>query len=344
MARLENAREVVVCKQGGYFPVLILHGGEVLAFVRTGGGHFGRGGRVTVCRSADGLAWSEPAIAASGDTDVRNPCAGALPHGTILLAAIEYDFYHGPDDTADPENGETRLILFESVDCGRTWQRDAACGAAAPPGSPYGRFVPFGGQLLMPYYRIDTPDPVACCLARSGQGGAWDQVIEIAPGFVEPAVENVGGVLVAALRAWGKTMGDCETWVARSGDGRTWTQPERVTTGSSHPADLTVLSDGGLLMTVAARAFNAQYIMAMVSRDQGATWSDPVQLTDTYENCDFGYPSTVETAPGRLITAYYVQPGFDPIGLRGNPARYIGETAEARAVAWSLGELIRKTK
>lgn len=343
MPRLHDTREVRICGGGGYFPVLVSSGRETLAFVRTGAGHFGRAGRVSVCRSEDGAAWSAPEPAALGDTDVRNPCAGALDAHTLALAAIEYDYYHGAEGAPSPGHGETRLVLFESADRGRTWRRDARSGADAPPGSPYGRFVPFRNQLLMPYYRIDAADPVSCCLARSRATGAWEQAFEIATGFVEPAVVHAGGALVAAMRGWEDTVGDCGTWVSRSADGREWTPPRRVTSGSAHPADLTVLSGGALLMTVAERALNAQFIMAMVSADHGATWSAPARITDIFSNCDFGYPSTVEAAPGELLTAYYMQPGFDPENARASAARCCGDTAEARAVSWSLAELIGKS-
>ena len=341
-ARMEQVQAGTFCTHGGYFPVLIRHGADLLVFYRAGAGHYGRQGRVDVRASRDGLAWSAPAAAAAGGTDLRNPCAGALPGRGLLLCVISYDFYHGENHTATPGHGETRVKYFRSAD-GRAWRPDATLDADLPAGSPFGRFLEYQGRLVMPYYSIADEHPEALCLMSGSGGRAWEQRNVIASGFVEPAIADAGGVLVAALRGWPRSVGDAETYIARSADGRAWSEPVRVTRGTGHPADLLLLSNGLLLLTWAERAVRRQRILARLSPDRGLTWSEPAQVSDTFAHCDFGYPSTAEPAPGVLVTAYYRQPDLDPSFTLADPERYSPAGTLGCTLVWRLDELMAKS-
>jgi hypothetical protein len=44
---------------------------------------------------------------------------------------------------------------------------------------------------------------------------------------------------------------------------------------------------------------------ARISKDHGATWSEPVILSGDGKGGDLGYPSTVELADGTLLTIWY---------------------------------------
>ena len=44
---------------------------------------------------------------------------------------------------------------------------------------------------------------------------------------------------------------------------------------------------------------------ARVSDDHGATWSEPLTISDDGIGSDLGYPSTVELDDGSLLTVWY---------------------------------------
>ena len=79
----------------------------------------------------------------------------------------------------------------------------------------------------------------------------------------------------------------------------------QVTADSEHPADLIQLRDGRVLMVFGER--NApRGVHAMISPD-GRTWDKAkhIVLADDAPNTDCGYPSSVEVAPGQVVTLYY---------------------------------------
>ena len=88
------------------------------------------------------------------------------------------------------------------------------------------------------------------------------------------------------------------------------------------PSHLLRLRSGRLLMSYGYRRapFGNQ---ARWSDDEGATWSDPVTISDDAMGGDLGYPSTVELADGTLYTVWYEQ-------LRTSPR------AVLRAARWRL--------
>jgi sialidase-1 len=90
----------------------------------------------------------------------------------------------------------------------------------------------------------------------------------------------------------------------RSHDGgSSWTEP--ADTGIvGCPPHLCLLADGRLLCTYGFRYFPYEIRCAM-SDDGGSTWSDPVTIRTSLGSMDIGYPSSVELAPGRILTVYY---------------------------------------
>jgi hypothetical protein len=97
--------------------------------------------------------------------------------------------------------------------------------------------------------------------------------------------------------------------------GRTWTEPRQITGDREHPADVILLRDGRLLLTYGHRE-RPFGVRARFSRDLGQTWDpETVLLASDAENPDCGYPSSVETAPGKIVTLYYgVNGAYDPYG------------------------------
>ena len=95
--------------------------------------------------------------------------------------------------------------------------------------------------------------------------------------------------------------------VTRSEDaGDHWTEPVQVTADSEHPADLVRLKSGAILMTYGERN-PPRGARAVLSRDGGQTWdmTGKVILADDCPNTDCGYPSSVETDDGNIISLFY---------------------------------------
>ncbi len=118
------------------------------------------------------------------------------------------------------------------------------------------------------------------------------------------------GRLLAAAR----TYGDAHLEQYISTDlGKTWTYDQKLTGAGEHPAGLTTLADGVLLLTYSIRTEKLHGIGAKISRNLGQTWSDPIVLVDLEESTnhiepewrDGGYPSNVQLADGTIITAFY---------------------------------------
>jgi hypothetical protein len=95
-----------------------------------------------------------------------------------------------------------------------------------------------------------------------------------------------------------------EAW--RSVDlGKTWKfERELVDCGEGNPPALIKMNDGRLCLCYGHRS--APYeIQAMLSSDQGKTWSDPMTIEGDGGGRDIGYPRMVQRPDGCLVTAYY---------------------------------------
>ena len=60
-----------------------------------------------------------------------------------------------------------------------------------------------------------------------------------------------------------------------------------------------------------------------ISSDHGATWSDPLTISDDGQGGDLGYPSTVECNDGSFVTVWYET-------MKGSP------NAQLRQARWRL--------
>ncbi len=82
-----------------------------------------------------------------------------------------------------------------------------------------------------------------------------------------------------------------------------------VTAAGSYTGDnflLLRLADGRIVLSYGNRCINNFGIDARISRDDGATWGAPIRLANRTRH-DGGYPSNVQLADGRIVTAFYNQ-------------------------------------
>lgn len=89
-------------------------------------------------------------------------------------------------------------------------------------------------------------------------------------------------------------------------DGETWGESLRVTAANEINGHLLRLKDGRLLLSHGCRVKDRFGVLARFSSDEGNTWSEPLRLA-TAVDTDCGYPSTIQRADGKLVTAWYAK-------------------------------------
>ena len=87
--------------------------------------------------------------------------------------------------------------------------------------------------------------------------------------------------------------------------GQTWDDRGPLTLPGQHPAQLTRLVDGRILLTYGIRNPGLWGVGARLSNDQGEAWGRPILLVNFGEVKDGGYPSSVQLPDGTIVTAYY---------------------------------------
>lgn len=248
------------------------------------------------------------------------PCGGGI------------DFTH-PDFALLVQGG----YFFHSEDRGHTWN-----GPYSLPDFPgishqnltartdY-RVLGTGDCLLFLSARVpqvsagDYRDRTFC--ARTRDGGAtfefmgWMTGEPLAVRSVMPStVETADGRLVSAMRRRfdlelpGPSIR--QNWIdayESADSGRNWHFLSRVAStdlGNEHnrngnPPALAKLPDGRLVVSYGYRA-EPYGIRAKISRDAGATWSEPVELRTDARNWDLGYPRMVAMPDGALVIVYWL--------------------------------------
>ena len=136
------------------------------------------------------------------------------------------------------------------------------------------------------------------------------------------AVEATDGRWIVQIRNHNRTN-EKETLQTHSTDaGVSWAEPYSIGVWGL-PSHLLRLSDGRLMMSYGHRR-SPLGNQVRLSEDNGMTWSEAMIIHDNATSGDLGYPSTVETSPGQLVTVWYEK-------LRDSSA------AQLRMAKWQLG-------
>ena len=288
-------------------------------------------GRVELIRSRDGgQHWSWPEILWDSPIDDRDSGILETPAGTLLVTtftSLAYEAvlqkasgwppeklarWQAVDLRTTPEQRRRMLDtwMLRSADGGMTW----SAPYRVPVNSPHGPVSLADGRLLYAGKQLWQPGSKVGLCESSDDGKSWRWLSEI------PARPNDSGAQYHELHAVQAAdsriivhirnenpQNQGETLQTESADGgRTWSMPHSIGVWGL-PSHLLRLRDGRLLMTYGYRRepFGNQ---ARISADHGATWSEPITISDDGASGDLGYPSSVELAAGRFLTVWYELP------------------------------------
>lgn len=310
-------RSLVIGGQG-YFPVAVkLRDGRIGVVLRGGAEHLGIGGRLEIVSSADdGKTWSKPTVVVDSPADDRNPAFGQAADGTLVVGFWRTETYD-EKGKYDPKLDKPRTTwATRSTDGGKTWSEPAAIDVSdIGLGSPFGRIISLAdGALLMAIYgyevrpagdKNDSNRNHSYVYRSTDHGQTWKRISEIGDGKLQlnetSLLQLPSGKIHAAARSRAG-----EVWLAESGDaGRSWSSPRQLTPVNVYPADLCLLADGRMLMTLGNRVGPFGVLGIVSDREGQFDWDRRFNLVTDAISRDCGYPSSVALGDGRVLTAYY---------------------------------------
>ena len=237
-----------------------------------------------------------------------NVAAGCGHDGSLLVLASGWSRRNPVGEYSSPHEGEVLPIwVCRSEDGGENWDRTET---VAPPAGQDRRIIPFGDIIQLPsgtlgvciYSWSPLDERSAYFYTSLDHGLTWDIHGTIREGNTTETTPLVlpDGRLLAAAR----TMGDQHLELFESDDGgSTWKPSGPLTLGFQHPGHLLRLSDGRLLLSYGIRNKGLYGIGVRLSTDAGKTWEPPRVLVDFQIATDGGYPSSVQTDDGSVVTA-----------------------------------------
>lgn len=307
--RLKEMERGFVVKGSGYFPVLIkLQDGSLAAVIRGGAPHIGVGGRIDLVRSFDGgKTWTSSQTIVYMPPDTRNPAFGQSLDGTLILAfAVTGPYPKGK--WQPPVSTRYTVWLTWSDDGGQTWLPPKPLTTSPLPyGSPYGKIVSLpDGTLLLPLYQWGEGRGYGSYVFRSTDGGwTWGEPSLIAENHNEAALTVLPeGIVLAVVRRSDNALSECYS----EDGGRTWTKPQKLIDPPYHPADVTVLNSGKVLLVFGRRTepYGAEAVLGEVESGRVKwLWETRALIEWRAANPDCGYPSSAQLNDGTIVTLVY---------------------------------------
>lgn len=288
----------------------------------------------------DGKTWTWPRVLLDGAIDDRDSGVLETSKGTLLVTtftSLAYESYlekqaafaelkpkgwetkaMQPEQlarwnaahnrlNADERKAELGEWLLRSTDGGLTWSNRLPTVV----NSPHGPTQLKDGRLLYAGKQLWSDDKKIGVSESRDDGLTWQWLAEIPARPSDDAtksyhelhaVEAADGTIIVHIRNHNPVDAGGTLQTESKDGGKSWSVPHAVTFGL--PSHLLRLRDGRLLMTYGHRRplFGNQ---ARISKDHGATWSEPMILSGDGKGGDLGYPSTVELADGSLLTVWY---------------------------------------
>ena len=268
----------------------------------------------------EGCTWQRRGTPAPHDpgTNRMNVAAGLAANGDLIVLASGWTnrpalAAPGQEQEWRPAGLPANEILHpwvcRSADGGRTWQREGTIDFA-PQAEGFTAPIPFGdvvrchdGTLAVGVYAKHERSGSRSFLVRSRDDGqTWGEATAIAGLHGEPTLIALSdGRLLAAVR--GQNLDLYESQDA----GATWQSLGPVTGCRELPGHLLELSDGRVLLCYGIRHHGFYGVGARLSDDGGRIWYTPIVLVNLDDAHDGGYPSSVQSPDGTIVTAYYAR-------------------------------------
>lgn len=268
--------------------------------------------------SKDGQFWEKRGIPAPNDpnTNRMNVAAGLAKNGDLLVLCSGWTNEKQPQrpKQADFRDDILSTWVCRSSDGGKSWSQIKEFPA---PDEGWTNYIPFGdikqgenGALHVSCYGGEWTDPSKSTKTKSyrswhfrsdDDGKSWQRTGTIHLTGNETTLLHLGGKRwMAAARETGMDIYISED------DGVTWGEPNRVTQKNEINGHLLRLKDGRILLAYGNRIRTGDQlgVLAKFSSDEGKTWGEPIRVAHT-TTWDCGYPSTVQRADGKLVTAWY---------------------------------------
>ena len=348
-------RYVLIDKYCGWPKLSMMQDGALIMGVYNKPNHGGMGGEAEVWRSDDGgrsfsfLGYPFEPVPGVGQ---NNECLGVAHNGDIIEGIIDYTRKgRGPKFSRSSDGGKTFRVTCESL--------DVSCVPGDSFIAMYGQIVqvPDGKTLALAFW---TRDPEGDCRAyicfSDDDGYTWDRMYPIGLGpddlLNETAIhffDKDHAIAVCRSYVYGLFQkkdkegnviptpapdryydNECLRQYRTRDGGKTWKYEGTITGAQCHPANLTALQDGSLLLTYGCRWKPFSFICVQTSSTQGMSWEAP-QVLAMYESCDGGYPSSIQNPDGTVCTVYYVQAaryhtGYHVASVVWHPDELIGDS------------------
>ena len=292
----------------------LLRDGAIVATIFNKPSHGQMEGDV-VCYASDdgGKTWRLRGIPAPHEprTNRMNVAAGLAGNGDLIVVAS------GWSDIAKPgqrphRKGSFRAEILDPWICrstngGKTWSVDKR---SFPTHIPDGyKCVPFGdiisgsdGKLRVAVYSSAKGGNRVYLYRSPDDGKTWGNPVPLD----RKAARNETALLHLGKGKWLAAARIDDLHLYSSGDdAKTWKYKGPLTDRHQHPGHLLRLRDGRAMLSYGNRTPKAKGVDVRFSRDDGATWGEPVRVADFQG--DGGYPSSVQRPDGQIVTAYYAR-------------------------------------
>lgn len=302
------ARYVVVDNVCAWPNLTLLRDGSIAAVIHNQPSHSRLPGDLDCWVSPNGEFWEKRGHPAPNEpaTVRMNVAAGRAGNGDLVVLCSGWERKPGVSG-----GGILPPWVTRSGDGGRTW---AIAKAFPAPEPGWTHFVPFGpilpgadGALHTTCYARGIKDPAARHVwhfRSKDDGRTWQRGALIGANHNETSIFHAGGTRwLAAART--NPLYRMELFRSDD-DGATWQGAQPITETRELNAHLLRLKDGRILLSYGKRLDGHSGVLAKFSRDEGRTWGAPVRILQSLAQ-DCGYPSSVQRADGKIVTAYYSQ-------------------------------------